>query len=168
MFTKLILLLSVSKASPPSNCYKSTIQCLKNMFSNLGSVVVSANILLDNETNITVDILTRMMTTICYHSPHLLKSIVTGQIRVILFQKVFIQRSCNFPFVALLPNQFLVCREFCLGLSPYTTSENIAESIRTICITIFAVILTEKADNNSEIISQIVENLLSCLENTKK
>ena len=48
------------------------------MFSNLGSVVVSANILVDVETNITVDILTRMMTTICYHSPQFLDSIVTG------------------------------------------------------------------------------------------
>ena len=101
MFTKLILLLSVSKASPPSNCYKSTIQSLKNMFSNLGSVVVSANILLDNETNITVDILTRMMTTICYHSPQLLKSIVTGQIRVILFQKVFIE-ELQFAFCSFV------------------------------------------------------------------
>ena len=48
------------------------------MFSTLDSLVVSSNIVMDPDTNNTLDIVTRMMTTICYHSPHFLASIVAG------------------------------------------------------------------------------------------
>ena len=101
------------------------------MFSTLDSLVVSSNIVMDPDTNNTLDIVTRMMTTICYHSPHFLTSIVTG-------------------------------------ITPFTISDSIPDSIKMVNITIMAVILTEKANNEPSLISAVVEVLLKCLNQNEK
>ena len=131
IFTKLLLLLCQSEPQPPSDCFQCSLRCLRNMFSTLDSLVVSSNIVMDPDTNNTLDIVTRMMTTICYHSPHFLTNIVTG-------------------------------------ITPFTVSESIPDSVKTVNITIMAVILTEKANNDQALVSAVVEVLQKCLNQNEK
>ena len=131
IFTKLILMLSVTNPSPPCDGYHWTITCLRNMFSCLGSVVVASSIMLDPNANSVLDTVTKMTASICYHSPQLIGGVVTG-------------------------------------LTPYTISDDISETIKQITVTVMAVILSEKADNDSETISKVVKVLSNCLQSKSK
>ena len=75
-----------------------------------------------------VDTVTRLVSAVCYHSPHLLASLVTG-------------------------------------LGPYCgEAEGVPDTIRLVTTTVMAVVISEKAGNNSDLVTQVVDILRNCLK----
>ena len=73
IFTKMILILSLAESSAPA--FQSSVSALQSLFSTLESVVVASSV---SEEGNKKDIVTKLMTTICYHAPHYLGMIVAG------------------------------------------------------------------------------------------
>ena len=75
-----------------------------------------------------VDTVTRLVSAVCYHSPHLLASLVTG-------------------------------------LGPYCgEADGVPDTIRLVTTTVMAVVISEKAGNNSDLVTQVADILRNCLK----
>ena len=96
----------------------------RNTFSNLGSVVVASS--LPASPAPVVDTVTRLVSSLCYHSPHLLAPLITG-------------------------------------LAPYTRAEGVPDTISLVTTTVMAVIISEKAGNDSDLVTQVADILRACL-----
>lgn len=123
IFTKCVYLLSMVYTE--SDTYSLSMACLRNMFSTLGCVVVSSNIMA-NETLTKRDLVTKMVSTICYHSPRFLERILSG-------------------------------------VTPFILAVNVSNETKEIFVTILSVILTEKADNNPSLITNLVDVLTQAM-----
>lgn len=73
IFTKMILILSLAENNAPA--FQCSVSALQSLFSTLESVVVASSV---SEEGNKKDIVTKLMTTICYHAPHYLAMIVAG------------------------------------------------------------------------------------------
>ena len=73
MFTKIILVLSLAEQNSPA--FQCSVSALQSMFSTLESVVVASSVMSEGNKK---DIVTKLMTTVCYHAPQYLEKMVTG------------------------------------------------------------------------------------------
>ena len=69
----MILILSLAESSAPA--FQSSVSALQSLFSTLESVVVASSVMEEGNKK---DIVTKLMTTICYHAPDYLGKIVAG------------------------------------------------------------------------------------------
>ena len=73
IFTKMILVLSLAENNSPA--FQCSVSALQSLFSTLESVVVASSVMEEGNKK---DIVTKLMTTICYHAPDYLGKIVAG------------------------------------------------------------------------------------------
>ena len=73
IFTKLILILSLAQNNSPA--FQCSVSALQSLFSTLENVVVASSVMEEGNKK---DIVTKLMTTICYHASHYLGMIVAG------------------------------------------------------------------------------------------
>ena len=67
IFTKMILVLSLTENNSPA--FHCSVSALQSLFSTLESVVVASSVMEEGNKK---DIVTKLMTTICYHAPQYL------------------------------------------------------------------------------------------------
>ena len=99
---------------------------------------------------------TRLVSTVCYHSPHLLAAMVAG-----LAPYTAAPHAEVPPSIRLVS---LISTISSIYLLIFTLSTLSVQMISTV----MAVVLSEKANNDPDLISKVVEVLLLCLDTTDK
>ena len=98
--------------------------------------------------------MTRLVSTVCYHSPHLLAPVVAG-----------LAPYTAAPHAEVPPSIRLVSLISTISSIYLSTHYTLPVQVIT---TVMAVVLSEKANNDPDLISKVVEVLLLCLDTTDK